>query len=264
MNVSENEPVQAELFVDQAKPVATWDALQDLGFFPEADYIGCPAMSYDFGSFKLQAARMVNRYFREVVSFSGFVRTPNSMSSIEFEMPLQVESNEQCAAWIAWHLYNNLPHREKFILSSRCDLLVFGLKHQATLPWERERLVRELEAAEYRARPSCIVDRALIKLGLKTLAKYIETASATDRIEIWFDGQTLSFQINGKKVILQAEGSAWEASYALPAGQLTAMPKRLLSEAVDVSIWRKRLQIDRSRYDEIVELVQGAGCPAQA
>jgi len=104
----------------------------------------------------------------------------------------------------------------------------------------------------------------LIKLGLKTLAKYIETASATDRIEIRFDGQTLLFQINGKKVILQAEGSAWEAGYALPAGQLTAMPKRLLSEAVDVSIWRKRLQIDRSRYDEIVELVQGAGCPAQA
>ncbi len=264
MNEFETNQMQGELFADQDKPVDTWNSLQHLGFIKEDDHIGCPSMSYDFGSFKLRATKMVNLYLREVVSFFGVLRTPNTITPFEFEMPLHVESEEQCAAWIAWHIHHNLPHREKLFLPSRCELLIFGLQHQATLPWERERLVREREAAEYRARPSCIVDRALIKLGLKTLAKYIETASATDRIEIRFDGQTLLFQINGKKVILQAEGSAWEAGYALPAGQLTAMPKRLLSEAVDVSIWRKRLQIDRSRYDEIVELVQGAGCPAQA
>jgi len=155
MNEFETNQMQGELFADQDKPVDTWNSLQHLGFIKEDDHIGCPSMSYDFGSFKLRATKMVNLYLREVVSFFGVLRTPNTITPFEFEMPLHVESEEQCAAWIAWHIHHNLPHREKLFLPSRCELLIFGLQHQATLPWERERLVREREAAEYRARRSC-------------------------------------------------------------------------------------------------------------
>ncbi len=81
-----------------------------------------------------------------------------------------------------------------------------------------------------------------------------EQSADDDRIEIWFDGQILTFWVSGKTVILQAEGSAWGAHYFLPVGQLRIMPKRLLSNAVDVSIWRGRLQIDRSNFEGIAEI----------
>jgi hypothetical protein len=254
MSQSETGMVLDYRWDDEDRPVATWAALQSLGFEPEDDYFGCPATSYDFGSFKLRAVRMMNLQMREVVSFSGIVSTPRTICSIEFDMPLQVESCEQCAAWIAWHLYENLPRNDKVIPRSKTHLIVFGLQHKVLLPWERARLLREREAEEYNLRPSCVVDRGLIKLGLKTLAKYIEPCANSDRITIWFDGQILLFEINEKRVILQAEGPVWQFHYAIPAGQLRIMPKRLLSEAVDVSIWRNRLQIERSWYDGIVEL----------
>ena len=247
---------------DNDRAVETWDALQQLGFLPADAFFGCPCMSYDFGSFKLRATRTITLEMLEVVSFDGLVSTPFTISGIEFDMPLRVESNEQCAAWIAWHLNRNLPRREPIISESRSELLVFGLKHQETLPWERARVIREREAEEYRRRPACIVDRAMLKLGLRTLAKYIEQATDSDWLDICFDGQALMLQINGKRIILQAEGSPWESHFVLPAGKLREMPKRLLRDAVDVSIWREQLQIDRSRYDGVVEHRREANCPA--
>jgi hypothetical protein len=247
---------------DSDHAVETWYALQQLGFHPEEGSFGCPSMSYDFSGFRLQATRLMNLQMRNMVSFSGVYRTPRTIGSIEFDMPLRIESMEQCAAWIAWHLNRNLPRREPIISESRSELLVFGLKHQETLPWERARVIREREAEEYRRRPACIVDRAMLKLGLRTLAKYIEQATDSDWLDICFDGQALMLQINGKRIILQAEGSPWESHFVLPAGKLREMPKRLLRDAVDVSIWREQLQIDRSRYDGVVEHRREANCPA--
>jgi hypothetical protein len=166
---------------DPNRRVETWGALQDLGFMPEDDFFGCPSVSYDFGRFKLRATRTVSLRMQEVVSFDALISTPRTLRTIEFDMPLSVESNEQCAAWIAWHLNKNLPRREEIIPISKIDLLVFGLTHQATLPWERARLIREREAEEYRLRPSCIVDRAMIKLGLKALAKHLEQSYPSGR-----------------------------------------------------------------------------------
>lgn len=245
-------------------PVETWTALQSLGFEPEEDYIGCPSMSYDFGSFKLRATRVINLQYQEVVSFFGFLSNPRTMTSIEFQMPLHVESEEQCAAWIAWHVIEAGPRREKYIPRSNAGLLILGLQHQGTLPWERARLLRQQEADKYRLRPSCLVDRAMIKLGLKSLAKHIGQSADNDRIEIRFDGQILSFQINGKRVIVQAEGAVWRASYLIAAGALRNMPKRLFSEKIDVSIWSGRLQIDRSRYEGIIEVDPNAHRHAKA
>jgi hypothetical protein len=121
-------------------PVSTHAALQALGFRSEPKVYSEQetGLSYDFGSFQLTAARMMNLQMREAWHLSGLIATSRSVAQIEFEMPLQVDSAEQCAAWIAWALEHQLPRNEKLVASLKQELMILGLQHQSTLPWFRQ------------------------------------------------------------------------------------------------------------------------------
>lgn len=84
----------------------TRDLLLELGFRPDAAVMSTPGpgLSFDFGNLNLQAAWVINLRFQEVVLFTGVLSTPRTVSDVEFEMPRQVASREQCAAWLVWHL----------------------------------------------------------------------------------------------------------------------------------------------------------------
>ena len=92
-----------------------------------------------------------------------------------------------------------------------------------------------------------------MKLALKTLAHHLAEVEDTEPVVIGFDGKVLLFRISGNLVVLAAEGSSWMSYFSLPAGKLRSLPKRLNSVNVEVSVWRSRLNIDRFRYDGIVE-----------
>ena len=222
------------------KSIATWDVLQQLGFQPADDYFGCPAMSYDFGSFKLQATRMMNLRMREVVSFSGFVSTSRTMSSIEFDMPLSVESKEQCAAWIAWHVNETLPSQERLIHLPKAELLIFGLQHQATLPWVQEK-------AAYQVRPQCSVERGWLRQALKTIKENVSSSAPDSKISIAFDGHVLSFQSESWIAPIPALGEPWPDRYEIAVSDFY-FPSRLMQETIHISIWKGNLSLGNRLY----------------
>lgn len=228
---------------DPDRQVATWDALHDIGFLPVDDNWGCPSISYDFGSFKLQATLTMGRYFQEVVSFSGVYRTPRRIGSIEFDMPLRVESREQCAAWIAWHLNENLPRREQIIPESRSDLLVFGLKHEATLPWRRQ-------MAAYQARPQCSVERGWLRQALKSIKANVSDADPDSKISISFDGRVLIFQSAKWIAPLPAQGEPWPDKYEIAVSDFY-FPSRLMQETIHVSIWDGNLLLGNRLFRRV-------------
>jgi hypothetical protein len=85
----------------------TVDVLRQFGFVedPKVQFSDlAPGHSFDFGNFELTAAFHLNLQFARVASFGGLIVGVNSLSQIDFEVPFLVESVEQCAAWIAWHL----------------------------------------------------------------------------------------------------------------------------------------------------------------
>jgi hypothetical protein len=60
-----------------------------------------PAYYYDFGNLRLTAAELTG-FGRPTFHFGGVWRGANSISMVDFDMPLEVESLEQGAAWIAY------------------------------------------------------------------------------------------------------------------------------------------------------------------
>lgn len=232
--------------IEAATPVATWDALQTLGFEPDPKVYSeqQAGLSCDFGSFQLTAGRMMNLEMRETWQFSGVVATPRTVAMIDFEMPLQVESVEQCAAWIAWHLQRDLPSNEKLVARAKQSLVILGLQHQAMLPWVRRQ-------AEYAARPQCDVERSWMRQAFKALAGHISTAGTAgmvDKISIRFDGAVLSFHGQGWTVPVPASGTAWPDQYEIKIGDFNKFPARLMQTEVGVSIWEGKLTIGKRLY----------------
>ena|ERR1039457_4785736 len=111
----------------------------------------------------------------------------------------------------------------------------------------------EWEQEEYRKRPHCTVPREWLKLALKTLATHLGQVEDTEPVRVQFDGKMLSFTVAGNLVVLAAQGESWTSDFIVTAGNLKVLPKRLMNKFVDVSVWRSRLQIDRCRYDGVVQ-----------
>jgi hypothetical protein len=107
-----------------------------------------PAYYYDFGNLRLTAAEVMNDYLVPSFHFGGVWRDANSISMVDFVMPLDVESFEQAVAWIAYGI------GERFRPSFPTPWLADGRALQSHLPW-----VRRME--KYRARPMCLVEKEL-------------------------------------------------------------------------------------------------------
>ncbi|WP_429109675.1 hypothetical protein [Aeromonas media] len=236
-------------------PVETGEALQELGFMQDEKVYSEQVMglSYDFGRFQITAGRIMNLSMREVWNFSGVVGNSNFISCMNFEMPLQVESVEQCAAWVVWHLKQHIPSRAKIFPRTLSYLLLLGLEHQATLPW-----VRDLAAykAAYEVRPKCMVKRDWLRLALKELKTALVEVNDTDDVQFHFDGSVLYMYCPNERIVCPASGDAWQKQYVIAARNLRNLPKSLMQETLCIDIWESKLGIARHCYPDIRELVQ--------
>ena len=234
---------------DSPHTVETWAAIQMLGFEPDASAIsdGGRGLSYDLGKFRLSAGRMMNLHFREIVQFSAVYQTPRTIGSIDFEMPMQVESLEQCAAWIAWHLNERLPSLEKLLSPAKASFLLLGLQHQDTLPWVRD-------MAAYAARPQCVVERSWMRVALNALKAKLNIENSDGDVGIWFDGQVLAFSGPGWVVPVPAEGAPWPSRYQIRTENFSKFPSRLMSERIHISAWKEHLHVGNWRYTGLITI----------
>lgn len=230
MNAAAMDTAQSEIPPDGS--IATWSALQTFGFQPDDSVFpnDGTAISIELGGFKLSAARMSSFMLVDVVAFTGLYRAPRTMASIEFEMPLTVTSFEQAAAWIAWHLQEQLPSRGTAFSLKQAAFVLLGLKHLDTLPWVQR-------AASYEKRPRCMVERSWMRQALRQLGSNLDGAVSADTVKIAFDGRILIFSGGNWVVPVPAKGEAWVSEIQIPALNLTALPARLNDKDVLVSIW---------------------------
>jgi hypothetical protein len=86
--------------------IPTMDLLYRLGFQhdPTVVYFDPSGLTFDFGIMKLNAICCLNLRATEIVLFTGVLSTPRTLAEVHFEMPRQVKSLKQCAAWIVWNL----------------------------------------------------------------------------------------------------------------------------------------------------------------
>ena len=91
-----------------------------------------PAYRAHFGPYEIEAVVLVNRWFREGWMISGLVNTGRTISQIEGELPLDVESKEQGLALLAYFLARQIPDQFK------PPWLRIGERMNAHLPWARD------------------------------------------------------------------------------------------------------------------------------
>jgi hypothetical protein len=235
-----------------SSPVSSWDLLPALGFVEDETVISdqMPGLSFDFGNFKLSASRCLNRRFVPVVLLSGVMATKRSIGEVESELPLRFESVKQGMAWLAWCLDNAAGTR--FAPASAPVWLAEGRRHRHLLGWERER-------AAYAARPHCYVQRDWARVALKTLAEQLENIDDDTPVMFRFDGHVLTISCAGRTIAMAAEGQPWTQPHSIRAGALRRLPKRLMREVVEVSVWDSALTIGNWRYSGVFAIEKEDG-----
>ena len=179
---------------------------------------------------------------KEIVLFTGVLLTAQILGDVQFEMPQQIMSTKQCAAWVVWHL----DQFSEFKAIQHVGWVVEGRANRRFLPWVRAQ-------AEYDARPSCVVERKWLRLALKTLAEDLASVADEADVVFVFDGSVLSIRCDGKVIALAGEGSPWTVRFKVAAGALRRLPRRLTREHVGLSIWESRLTLGSWVYEGTLE-----------
>lgn len=227
----------------QASFIETFEALKKLGFEPDASdltlsYDGEP-LSYDFGNLTLSASRTINRYFVEIISVSGVYATRRTVAEVEIQLPPRVSSIEQCAAFVAWGIDNQISG--DFVPSIPTHWLDEGRNNFDTLPWVKEQKL-------YRERPQCLVDRDWLKLALRDLRLLLPKIAESDLLSFTFRDEIFSIRSSQKLIALPATGNNWKSKYEITAGNFQNLPKRLTREVIEISIWDDHLHLAGWRY----------------
>ena len=92
--------------------LSTRDILLEFGFQPDESVISDvqPGLALRLGDFKLSASWVVNDHYVDIVLLSGVYNTSREIGMVDIQLPRQMESREQCAAWLVWGLNNSSKH----------------------------------------------------------------------------------------------------------------------------------------------------------
>lgn len=237
--------------------IETFEALQQLGFKPDPRVMSDlhPGLSYDFGNFKLNVVFGTSPRHGQAAYFGGVLNTPRTVAMVEFAIALSIESREQCAAWIVYHL--DQVADGYFIPAIETPWLDEGRAHQDLLPW-----IRRQNA--YKARPGCSVERDWLRVALKKLAAVVAGVTDDCPVEISFRDDILSIRCDGQLIAMPASGRSWGSAYSIPAGQLRSLPKGLQQEVLWLDVWESRLGIADRAYAGVVEVSEASMCDTDA
>lgn len=227
--------------------LSTHEFLLSVGFVrdPSAGSPTSRSLCYDFGNFTLHVIYGVNRHFMEVALLHGVIITPRTITHVECEMPLELESWEQGLAFLAWSLDNNSPG--SFVPAKYVPWLAEARRYIHLLPWEQE-------AAAYDARPQCSIHREWARLALRQLGLQALISADETPVIFKFDGEVLTIRCDDCLIAVAASGSAWPRQYVLPARQLRRLPRRLMYNPIWVSVWESALTIANHRYSGLREI----------
>jgi hypothetical protein len=210
--------------------LSVFEALSSLGFVNRNGF----GLEFIHPQIELEAVESNNPWPPEhIVSFAGRFNRGREFGFLEFNLPATVESLEQLKAFLAYHLSDamtiNVP-----------DWITEGRALSHLLPWERD-------AASYATRDRCTVRREWLKLALKDLADALKNLQLAEEVKFTFDGSVVSIDC-GRRIIVQAEGSAWREACRVRVRELTPLPTRIKHDPTQLEVWDSHLIIGGCSY----------------
>ena len=220
----------------------TIDSLIALGFEHRKTGAGLDGVGYRFVHLDLDAAHVMNLYARYVVTLSGVLETGRTLAIIEDQIPTDLESPLEAAAWVSYVLRS---HRSD--LEPLPEWFVEGERHwDLVAPARKESAAREMQRA-YEASPKCYIGRDYARPLRRNLQEEISWLEGEAEMTISFDGRVLSVNLCGRVHEVVASGDGWPSSYRVAVSPETKFPARFTSSSVVVNVFDGYVRLDGLR-----------------
>ncbi len=221
----------------QISPASRW-------MVPE--HIRSPVVSvcYRFDNFDLVASPMTKRSGQEVVQLNGVIETPRSWTEVQGEIPADLRSASEAAAFVSYALQFQRsklePLPEWFIEGERNRDIVYARTDPEGL--ERRRA--------YEAAPKCFIEREYARPLRRILSREISRLLDEESVEMTFsfDGQVLSIERQGHTERVVASGDSWPSQYRVVVTPESKLPARFNRYKVEVSVFEGFVRFDRVRF----------------
>ncbi len=215
----------------QVSPEVSW-------IVPEALRSPSVGVCYRFEHVDVVARPVMKSIGRFVVELSGVRSTSRQLSFVEGEIPHDLGSALEAAAWISFVLKS-----DRSDLAPLPDWFIEGERNWNLIPFMRE---AEERKRAYEASPKCSIDRDYARPLRRNLI--MEMSSLNDEAEMTFafDGRVLNIQFSGREYSYEvlASGERWPSSYSVAVTRESKLPARFMYGQVEVIVMEGYLRID--------------------
>ena len=198
------------------------------------------SVCYKFADFDLVASPTLNNFNVPVVGLTGYRGDDRSLSIIEGQIPFNLRTTSEAAAWISFALRS---HRSE--LQPLPDWFIEGEGHW-DLVWS---VIEGREAYErrraYEACPKCHIDRDYARVLRRNLLEELSWLGEEAGITFSFDGRVLSIGTDQRVHELVAYGDSWPSSYRVIVSPESKLPARFTSWRVEISVFEGFVSFDR-------------------
>ena len=223
-------------------PCPTIDSLIALGFEHRTTQAGLQGVGYKFVHLDLDVVHVMNMYARYVVLLSGVINTSRTVALIESQIPNDLGSALEAAAWVSYALAS---HRSE--LEPLPEWFVEGERHWDLVPLEREVRAAQERQRAYQACPKCFIDRDYARPLRRNLMAELSWLDEETEMTLSFDGRVLSISLYHSVHEVVASGDSWPSSYNVIVSPETKLPDRFMSTSVAVSVFEGYVRFDRLR-----------------
>ncbi len=236
-------------------PCPTLEVLLELGFEDRPPATQVPAsvswmvpgrlrspsvsVCYQFAHFDLVACPEMKTFGRIVVTLSGVRYSARTLSMIEGEIPADLRSPLEAAAWISYVLQS-----DKAELEPLPDWFVEGERHWDLIPFLRE---AEERRRAYEASPKCFIDREYARPFRRNLVHEISWLAEETEMKFSFDERVLSIEVSGRVYEVLASGDSWQSTYKAIVSPESKLPSRFMSSRVEVNVLGGYVRMDGIR-----------------
>ena len=209
------------------------------------EHVRSPLVSvcYGFANFDLVASPLTKMFGREVVQLSGVIEAPRSLTEIQGEIPSDLGSVLEAAAWVSYALKSYeadlKPLPDWFHEGKRHWDFVYARMDPEN--WERQRAYRDC--------PKCFIDRDYARPLRRNLTQEISRQQHGDYVEMTFsfDGRVLSIEYFGQVQEVVASGDSWTSPYKVVVSAESKLPARFERHVVEVSVFEGFVLFDKVR-----------------
>ena len=194
------------------------------------------SVCYRFADFDLVASPEMKTIGHIVVALHGVRCTGRELSIIEGEIPSNLGTSQEAAAWASYAL-----QFDKGELEPLPDWFIEGERNWDLIPFVREE--RERRRA-YEASPKCYIDRDYARPLRRNLQEEISWLDGEAEMTISFDGRVLSVDLRGRVHEVVASGDGWPTSFRVLVSPETKFPARFTDSTVVVGMFEGYARLD--------------------